>query len=69
MFSENHAGYERIWKKIENALLLSAATMVAETHIAYRVYNDGEFQGFGNNREVLMKCVSGNFEVAKCIFI
>jgi len=46
-------------KKIQNELLLSAATMVAGTHIVYRVNNDGESHGFGNNREVLMKCVSG----------
>jgi phage-related tail fiber protein len=49
-------------EKIQNALLLSAATMVAGTYIAYLVYNDGESQGFGN-REVLMKCVSGNLKL------
>jgi uncharacterized protein YycO len=50
-------------KKIKNALLISAATMVAGTHITCLVYNDGESQGFGNNREVLMKCVSGNLKL------
>jgi len=56
-------------EKIQNALLLSAATMVAGTHIAYLVYNDCEFQGFGNDREVLTKCVSGNLKLWKCSFI
>jgi hypothetical protein len=50
-------------EKIQNALLLSAATVVAGTHIAYLVYNDFESQGFGNNRGVLMKCVSGNLKM------
>jgi len=50
-------------EKIQNTWLLSAATVVAGTYIAYVVYNDGESQGFDNNREVLMKCVSGNLKL------
>lgn len=50
-------------EKIQNTLLFSAATVVAGTYIAYLVYNDGEPQGFDNNREVLTKCVSGNLKL------
>jgi len=34
-------------------IVVSAATVVSGTDIAYLVYNDGEPQGFDNNKKVL----------------